>query len=99
MPLDRAGVAFETGRFAAASQVTVTRLRMLQVESLIERVRSYQPAADADLIKRAYGFSAKATFKFQQRAGPRFRTTMRFPEFLCKAGAFPCRDRPFYSRF
>src|SRR6478736_9344047 len=30
---------------------------MLQVEQIIDRVRSYQPAADADLIKRAYDFS------------------------------------------
>src|SRR5437867_12968611 len=30
---------------------------MLQVEEIIGRVRNYQPAADADLIKRAYDFS------------------------------------------
>src|SRR5271170_7873810 len=30
---------------------------MLQVEEIIDRVRSYQPSADADLIKRAYDFS------------------------------------------
>src|ERR1700683_169512 len=30
---------------------------MLQVEELIGRVRRYQPAADVDLIKRAYDFS------------------------------------------
>ncbi|MGO8994800.1 MAG: RelA/SpoT family protein [Polyangiaceae bacterium] len=30
---------------------------MLQVEELIGRVRSYQPSADVDLIKRAYDFS------------------------------------------
>jgi len=34
-------------------------VRMLQVEQIIERVRAYQPAADADLIKRAYDFSFK----------------------------------------
>jgi GTP diphosphokinase / guanosine-3',5'-bis(diphosphate) 3'-diphosphatase len=33
---------------------------MLQVEQLIERVRAYQPTADADLIKRAYDFSFKS---------------------------------------
>jgi GTP pyrophosphokinase len=31
--------------------------RMLQVEELIGRVRTYQPSADVDLIKRAYDFS------------------------------------------
>src|SRR5580692_11086997 len=30
---------------------------MLQVEELIGRVRTYQPSADVDLIKRAYDFS------------------------------------------
>jgi GTP pyrophosphokinase len=30
---------------------------MLQVEEIIGRVRTYQPAADTDLIKRAYDFS------------------------------------------
>ncbi len=30
---------------------------MLQVEHIVERVRAYQPAADADLIKRAYDYS------------------------------------------
>ncbi|MEO6420153.1 MAG: bifunctional (p)ppGpp synthetase/guanosine-3',5'-bis(diphosphate) 3'-pyrophosphohydrolase, partial [Polyangiaceae bacterium] len=33
---------------------------MLQVEEIIQRVRSYQPLADADLIKRAYDFSFRA---------------------------------------
>jgi len=32
---------------------------MLQVDEIIDRVRAYQPAADADLIKRAYDFSFK----------------------------------------
>jgi guanosine-3',5'-bis(diphosphate) 3'-pyrophosphohydrolase len=32
---------------------------MLQVDEIIDRVRSYQPAADVDLIKRAYDFSFK----------------------------------------
>jgi GTP diphosphokinase / guanosine-3',5'-bis(diphosphate) 3'-diphosphatase len=32
---------------------------MLQVEEIIDRVRSYQPAADVDLIKRAYDYSFK----------------------------------------
>src|SRR5512140_638143 len=32
---------------------------MLQVEHIVERVRAYQPAADADLIKRAYDYSFK----------------------------------------
>jgi GTP diphosphokinase / guanosine-3',5'-bis(diphosphate) 3'-diphosphatase len=30
---------------------------MLQVEEIIDRVRSYQPTADADLIKRAFDYS------------------------------------------
>ncbi len=30
---------------------------MLQVDQLIERVRTYQPSADADLIQRAYDYS------------------------------------------
>src|SRR5258708_35511971 len=30
---------------------------MLQVQQLIERVRAYQPAVDADLIQRAYDYS------------------------------------------
>jgi GTP pyrophosphokinase len=42
---------------------------MLQVDSLIERVRSYQPAADADLIKRAYDFSAKAHDGQKRKSG------------------------------
>ncbi|WP_394822358.1 RelA/SpoT family protein [Pendulispora albinea] len=33
---------------------------MLQVDDLIQRVRGYQPLADADLIKRAYDFSYRA---------------------------------------
>src|SRR5688572_12067177 len=33
---------------------------MLVVTDLIDRVRAYQPAADGDLIKRAYEYSAKA---------------------------------------
>ena len=33
---------------------------MLQVEEIIQRVRSYQPLADADLIRRAYDFSFRA---------------------------------------
>lgn len=32
---------------------------MLQVDEIIHRVRAYQPAADTDLIKRAYDFSHK----------------------------------------
>src|SRR3984957_10857712 len=32
---------------------------MLQVDEIITRVRGYQPAADVDLIKRAYDFSFK----------------------------------------
>ena len=32
---------------------------MLQVEHIVERVRAYQPAADAELIKRAYDYSFK----------------------------------------
>ena len=32
---------------------------MLQVEEIIDRVRAYQPAADAELIKRAYDYSFK----------------------------------------
>src|SRR5258705_13165953 len=32
---------------------------MLEVSDLIDRVRAYQPAADSDLIKRAYEFSNK----------------------------------------
>ncbi len=33
---------------------------MLPASDLIDRVRAYQPAADAELIKRAYDYSAKA---------------------------------------
>jgi guanosine-3',5'-bis(diphosphate) 3'-pyrophosphohydrolase len=33
---------------------------MLQVEEIIQRVRSYQPSADADLIRRAYDYSFRA---------------------------------------
>ncbi|WP_394847932.1 bifunctional (p)ppGpp synthetase/guanosine-3',5'-bis(diphosphate) 3'-pyrophosphohydrolase [Pendulispora brunnea] len=33
---------------------------MLQVDDLIQRVRGYQPLADAELIKRAYDFSYRA---------------------------------------
>jgi GTP diphosphokinase / guanosine-3',5'-bis(diphosphate) 3'-diphosphatase len=32
---------------------------MLQVDQLIERVKTYQPSADADLIQRAYDYSFK----------------------------------------
>ncbi len=32
---------------------------MLQVEHIVERVRAYQPTADAELIKRAYDYSFK----------------------------------------
>ncbi len=42
---------------------------MLQVDSLIERVRSYQPAADADLIKRAYDYSLKAHDGQKRKSG------------------------------
>ncbi len=30
---------------------------MLQVDEIIRRVKSYQPAADSDIIKRAYDYS------------------------------------------
>ena len=33
---------------------------MLHVTDIIDRVRAYQPAADAELIKRAYDYSSKA---------------------------------------
>jgi guanosine-3',5'-bis(diphosphate) 3'-pyrophosphohydrolase len=32
---------------------------MLQVEEIIDRVRAYQPTADANLIKRAFDYSFK----------------------------------------
>src|SRR4051812_29462525 len=33
------------------------RRRMIESTDLIDRVRAYQPAADIDLLKRAYDFS------------------------------------------
>jgi len=42
---------------------------MLQVEEIIDRVRSYQPAADADLIKRAYDFSYRAHEGQKRKSG------------------------------
>ncbi|HWL84590.1 MAG TPA: RelA/SpoT family protein, partial [Polyangiaceae bacterium] len=42
---------------------------MLQVDDLIQRVRGYQPLADADLIKRAYDFSYRAHSGQMRKSG------------------------------
>jgi GTP pyrophosphokinase len=42
---------------------------MLQVTDIIDRVRAYQPAADADLIKRAYDYSSKAHTGQKRKSG------------------------------
>jgi GTP pyrophosphokinase len=42
---------------------------MLQVDEIIGRVRSYQPSADTDLIKRAYDFSFRAHQGQQRKSG------------------------------
>lgn len=42
---------------------------MLQVEEIIDRVRTYQPAADSDLIKRAYAYSTKAHTGQMRKSG------------------------------
>ena len=42
---------------------------MLQVTDIIDRVRAYQPAADADLIKRAYEYSSKAHTGQKRKSG------------------------------
>ncbi|RYG79207.1 bifunctional (p)ppGpp synthetase/guanosine-3',5'-bis(diphosphate) 3'-pyrophosphohydrolase, partial [bacterium] len=47
---------------------------MLQVEEIIGRVRSYQPAADADLIKRAYDYSFKAHTGQMRKSGEPYIT-------------------------
>src|SRR5687767_10426405 len=44
-------------------------LRMLEIPDLIDRVRAYQPAADADLIKRAYDFSYRAHLGQKRKSG------------------------------
>ena len=42
---------------------------MLQVTDIIDRVRAYQPAADADMIKRAYEYSSKAHTGQKRKSG------------------------------
>jgi len=42
---------------------------MLQALELIERVRAYQPSADAELLRRAYEFSAKAHEGQKRKSG------------------------------
>src|SRR6476620_1369760 len=42
---------------------------MLEIPDLIDRVRSYQPAADAELITRAYDFSQKAHDGQKRKSG------------------------------
>jgi len=42
---------------------------MLEIPDLIDRVRAYQPAADADLIKRAYDFSRRAHDGQKRKSG------------------------------
>src|SRR5215207_10739590 len=42
---------------------------MIESVDLIERVRAYQPAADADLLKRAYDFSRKAHDGQRRKSG------------------------------
>jgi guanosine-3',5'-bis(diphosphate) 3'-pyrophosphohydrolase len=42
---------------------------MLQSTDIIDRVRAYQPAADAELIKRAYEFSARAHEGQKRKSG------------------------------
>ena len=42
---------------------------MLHVTDIIDRVRAYQPAADADMIKRAYEYSSKAHSGQKRKSG------------------------------
>jgi GTP pyrophosphokinase len=42
---------------------------MLQVTDIIDRVRGYQPAADAEMIKRAYDYSSKAHTGQKRKSG------------------------------
>ncbi|MBS2020737.1 MAG: bifunctional (p)ppGpp synthetase/guanosine-3',5'-bis(diphosphate) 3'-pyrophosphohydrolase [Deltaproteobacteria bacterium] len=42
---------------------------MLEVTDIIDRVRSYQPAADAEIIKRAYDYSSKAHTGQKRKSG------------------------------
>jgi GTP pyrophosphokinase len=42
---------------------------MLHVTDIIDRVRAYQPAADADMIKRAYEYSSKAHTGQKRKSG------------------------------
>ncbi len=42
---------------------------MLEVVDIIDRVRAYQPAADADLIRRAYDYSEKAHTGQKRKSG------------------------------
>ncbi|HLK38714.1 MAG TPA: bifunctional (p)ppGpp synthetase/guanosine-3',5'-bis(diphosphate) 3'-pyrophosphohydrolase [Polyangiaceae bacterium] len=42
---------------------------MLQVEQLIERVRTYQPTVDSDLIKRAYDYSHRMHAGQRRKSG------------------------------
>jgi len=42
---------------------------MLHVTDIIDRVRAYQPAADAEMIKRAYDYSSKAHTGQKRKSG------------------------------
>src|SRR5262245_58147213 len=55
----------------ASPRGAASRLKGLMIESseLIDRVRAYQPAADADLLKRAYDFSEKAHTGQKRKSG------------------------------
>ena len=42
---------------------------MMEVSDIIDRVRAYQPAADSDLIKRAYEYSSRAHTGQKRKSG------------------------------
>src|SRR5688500_10388993 len=69
LPWDLGGVTFKLGFFPeirrargvylGRARASVSFPAMLVVTDIIDRVRAYQPAADGDLIKRAYDYSSK----------------------------------------
>jgi len=53
----------------AARSMTVLPFKMLSPDEIIKRVQAYQPTADADLIRRAYDYSAQAHEGQKRKSG------------------------------
>jgi guanosine-3',5'-bis(diphosphate) 3'-pyrophosphohydrolase len=70
LPVILGGVTFESRvLFGNQTVLPVASHSMIESTDLIDRVRAYQPAADADLLKRAYEYSEKAHTGQKRKSG------------------------------